>query len=333
MGQTKNLIPAVVLLTISLLSFVWDPFRDTSTLSKTQSVRRTGNNVLTSRGKPLPIGEYPYIVQHENLRIVVQNEKQNRVPRADGDEAMQHILNVLDIGRSCKADPSLWVVDVGGLYGDFGLLAGARGCHTVIYEPQKDYAERIARSVLLNGLESLVEVHYAAVSPKRDVSFDTGKGSHGQATLVEASGVDAHNRIPTEKIDDRFLPSNDKILFLKVDVEGNEDEVWNTAKKLFQLGRILNAIFEYTPYQFKDRGTDYESFLPRLFSEAKANVCYALHRTREKVFRIPKDQIQQFYERMLMIRMQTDVYCTFGDQKDMFQDAPDWTTGTSFVGG
>ena len=45
----------------------------------------------------------------------------------------------------CKTDPGLWIVDVGGLFGDFGLSTGMRGCRTIIFEPQQYRARDIAR--------------------------------------------------------------------------------------------------------------------------------------------------------------------------------------------
>ena len=280
--------------------------------------------VLTRRGAELDVPAFPHTVRHAGLAFVT-DERVREVPRADGDEAMQHILDKIDIRRWCREYPALTVVDVGGLFGDFGLSAASRGCRVVIYEPQLRHSQQIARSVLLNKMEDKVKVHHAAISPKRWVSFVAGK-KEGLATLEEAS-EDAKEKIPTERLDEEF--QHDTILVLKVDVEGNEDEVWETASTLFREGRVLNAIFEYTPKQFEGRGTDYKTFLKRFYAIG-AKQCYALHRKQPRVYKIPRGLEQAFYQRMFASSMQTDVFCQFGSEKvNPFDSAPAWSRGVS----
>ena len=55
---------------------------------------------------------------------VVLPKSRTTIPRADGDEAQQAILEAIGIRARCAENPKgLWVVDVGGLWGDFGLGA------------------------------------------------------------------------------------------------------------------------------------------------------------------------------------------------------------------
>jgi hypothetical protein len=124
------------------------------------------DTVLSSRGVAQEVPFFDNIVAFGKLRVAIADPNVNGIPRADGDEAIQYIVGtVVDIATRCREDPTLHVLDVGGLYGDFGLSAAASGCRTVIFEPQPSFAKQIARSVLLNGLELKAGVHNTAVSP------------------------------------------------------------------------------------------------------------------------------------------------------------------------
>jgi FkbM family methyltransferase len=282
--------------------------------------------VLSSKGVSLKIPDFSHTVKHGNLNIVA-DEHIKHVPRADGDEAMQYILDKIDIVSRCQDNPSLIVIDVGGLFGDFGLSSAERGCRTIIYEPQIHHAQQIARSVLINQLQEKAKVHQAAVSPKEWVSFAIGK--EGTASVKEASTT-ADNKIPAEQLDKEF--KDHLILLLKVDVEGNEDEVWATAAKLFQQNQILHAIFEYTPKQFEGRGTDYATFLSRLY-KAGAKQCYALHRKKKRIFLIPEEQSDVFHKQMFAQSLQTDIYCSFrNNEPSVFEDAPVWSETSNLLG-
>ena len=110
-----------------------------------------------------------------------------------------------------------------------------------------------------------------------------------------------------------------------------EDDVLLTAVRLFQTSRVRHAVFEYTPAQFVGRGTNYSSFLPRLYAMGARN-CYAAHRRRSQFFAIPHPAVaagilDRFYMVNKRIRMQTDIYCSFCSD-ELFPDAPVWTEYT-----
>lgn len=317
-------------------------------LAVPSSITRSGRQqkrryILSSRGLDLPIPEHadgePHFVLHQvhpslpSLKIVT-DASIDKVPLADGDKAMQYILDELHIGQKCQEQQQdgakqLLVVDVGGLFGDFGLSSAVRDCQTVIFEPQLHHAQQIAASIVLNNLQNMASVHRAAVSPLDGVTIATGtEGTVSVVSTGSAAVASSTETIPTEQLDNEFRDAT--IVFLKVDVEGNEDQVWETATGLFRNHQILNAVFEYTPAQFEGRGTDYETFLPRLYKTGGATACYALHRKRRKIFFIPRESSQLFFETMKERRMQTDIYCNFEQQgqevRDVFRgSAPEWS--------
>jgi FkbM family methyltransferase len=288
--------------------------------------------VLIRQGRPLTVPEFNYSVPFSTggFRLIPMSPTDTSIPRADGDEAMMFILEeILQIKNVCSmyskyrhaGQGQQLVVDVGGLYGDFGMSAAAAGCPTVIYEPQRPFAERIARSALLNQLQDKVVVRNAAVSNEKQLVVSTG-GSSGQVffqtaqheTTADTTTNNDTTEIATERLDDLLKThENLEIFFLKVDVEGFEDAVLDTASKLFAEKRIKHAVLEYTPHQFKGRGTDYTQFLSRLY-DLGAVECFTLHRRLRRIYRITKGDEQLFYDEMVKNRLQSDIYCKFDDK-------------------
>ena len=295
--------------------------------------------LLTRAGESLPVPAFPTanaVRMKGGFTLLTLGGK--RVPRADGDEAIQGLLQAVTrrYASSCRGDgrreEASWIVDVGGLYGDFSMSAASAGCRTMVFEPQPIHAQLIAASALRNRFGPLVRVHNAAVSANAARRMVTGRTA-GQTSWVEANSlVDASatlraaatTLIAGEQLDAELAGDNVTVLLLKVDVEGSEDDVLLTAVRLFQTGRVRHAVFEYTPAQFVGRGTNYSSFLPRLYAMGARN-CYAAHRRRSQFFAIPHPAVaagilDRFYMVNKRIRMQTDIYCSFCSD-ELFPDA------------
>mmetsp|Transcript_7541 Transcript_7541/g.21011 ORF Transcript_7541/g.21011 Transcript_7541/m.21011 type:complete len:272 (-) Transcript_7541:1245-2060(-) len=263
----------------------------------------------------LPIPDFNHTVLYGNNISIVTDNGILHIPRADGDEAMQYILDRLDIGHECNKDLSLLVLDVGGLFGDFGLSTAKRGCPTIMFEPQLHHAQQIARSIILNQVPAWI--HNAAVSPLQIFELS---GEEGTATMADPSKKGL--LIPIEQLD-KVVKSQQIVEFLKVDVEGFEDQVLSTATNLFHTHRVHHAVFEYTPKQFHGRRTDYKSFIPRLFNSS-ATGCFVLHRKSRKIYRLSMSVLREFYDQMYARSLQTDVYCSFVETKQ-FQNEDAWT--------
>lgn len=193
-------------------------------------------------------------------------------------------------------------------------------CHTIIFEPQPSYAQNIANSVALNGFGSYCKVMNVAVSDSKNVSLQSSK--EGQ-TFYDASGGETS----AIALDD-ILIENEKVLLLKIDVEGMEGRVLASAKRLFAEGRIMHVIIEYTPKQFEGRGTDYKDLLP-LMLRSGAKVCYALNRHREVIYRINQSDYELFYSYTKSISMQTDIFCSFIENHN-FEKVDYWTKASDW---
>jgi FkbM family methyltransferase len=280
---------------------------------------------FSSNGTAVPITD-PAVIHEEVHRVkypvgFTLVKSVSGVSRCDGDEAQQYIIDLLDLKSACASlgGQSAVVIDVGGAYGDFGMTAAYRGCQTIIFEPRPSAAMNIARSVQLNKLEAICSVRNEAVSTMPSVVIDNGG--------TQVSTQSDAKAIPGVRLDDIY-PSNETIiLLLKVDVEGFEGDVLETARKMFAAKRVKHAIWEYTPYHFAER-TNWSRMLPEMQAYG-ARACYGLHRRQGIIYRIRESDFELFRETMKAAQLQTDIYCSFVD--DVTISAADWTVNSPML--
>ena len=254
-------------------------------------------------------------------------------PRADGDAAQIYLLEKIGVKQACSkyaADATTTrdtlVVDVGGLYGDFGLHSASLGCNTVIFEPQPRFAKYITSSAKLNkDFSSFVNVRNGAVSTEKQLSIVApprdrhGREGNPGKTFMETfrpddgktlKNIDAHI-VNGTALSDAFNAQNTPILFLKVDTEGMEGAVIATASALFANKKVKHLVFEYTPFQFKGRHTNYKTILDDMYRLYGATQCYALDRNEPLIYRIKEEDNAAFHHACFLRKFQTDIYCAF----------------------
>lgn len=148
------------------------------------------------------------------------------------------------------------VVDVGGLLGDFSLMAAVWPCsrtegraiHVHCFEPQPNYAHLIRASAILNGVEDKITIHNAAIGPVhgRTLYFSAGKDTGNSMWIPDQPHQSSMGiKVPSWRLD-RVL--NDTILLVKIDVEGFDAGAVFSLEQLLKEGKVENLIFELTPF-------------------------------------------------------------------------------------
>lgn len=152
------------------------------------------------------------------------------------------------------------VVDVGANRGYYTLLSATYGHRVLAFDPQPHCVTLLEMSVLINGFEHSVEVHnkYVSDNPKEKMEVrkrtgctgtfpndnDSGWADGFRAPLRVLPGADDIVYVDGVALDDIISADAHDILLLKVDVEGFETHVFNSAKKLISAGAIHNIVFE-----------------------------------------------------------------------------------------
>lgn len=162
--------------------------------------------------------------------------------------------------------PGMHAVDVGANLGYFTLimadLVGPTG-RVDAFEPNPAIAEKLTKSVEVNGYLSRTTIHQAALgNVAGEVTLHIPPSEPKNAYLGAASILPDHLSvtIPSLRLDE--LDSADTIDLIKIDVEGAEEHVWSGMQGILDSGRPLTVLLEFAACRYADAG----GFIDRIMS-------------------------------------------------------------------
>jgi FkbM family methyltransferase len=167
--------------------------------------------------------------------------------------------------NQCNSGKGL-VVDVGGHCGYFTILAAMQGCRVHVWEGSPRHATMIHLNVWLNGLSDRVVVHNNICGTGSAPLVFSGVGMEGHvsgsyahsdnAEFLKTLGSQYANKTKGEQASGlRVYPLaiddvvDEEVMLMKVDVEGYEPHVFNSARKLLQRGMVRYVVFEYNMWR------------------------------------------------------------------------------------
>lgn len=142
-------------------------------------------------------------------------------------------------------------IDVGAHVG-LHALAAARAMHgrgrIIAFEPNAETCRLLEKSVKLNGFSEITEIHQAAVSTAtgcRPLYLGEASGDHSLLPPQEAHGhVPDQVEVPLARIDD-FVDCSQPVALIKIDVEGAELDVLESARGVIQCNPDIAVIVEF----------------------------------------------------------------------------------------
>ncbi len=153
--------------------------------------------------------------------------------------------------RNCgNPDKPQVLVDVGCNIGWFCSVAAAYGCKCMAFDGSVEATTYISITTQLNGWGARVQVYSSLVSNDTNVSFNgwnvqSGSTAPANATPATSSGQDTPFTTASVRLDDVVkMP----VLFMKVDVEGWEPSVFESAAQLIAQTPPPYVFFEITFY-------------------------------------------------------------------------------------
>ena len=173
---------------------------------------------------------------------------------------VRSVVNLLaDARLKHPAFPHGLVMDMGANLGQYSLAAAAMGFYSIVIEPIPEHVEMIARSVVMNGLESRAFLFRNALSSSRHTQrFTVDASNKGGSGFVPDSGHARHIDVDVITLDDllpRIKELGDlNISWFKADVEGFEPYVFQGAPKLFAHARPEHLQFELQGWSFARTG-------------------------------------------------------------------------------
>ena len=140
------------------------------------------------------------------------------------------------------------VVDVGAHVGWFSMLAASYGCRVVAFEPQPHAHPFLNATISLNGWQGRVRTFWGAVSTAGAGGSSRMKmvNRHGWdnwdvTELVPLTDPDDGDEVPVWRVDDVV---DEDVLLLKIDAEGHEDYVVQSAESLLAHHRVDAILVE-----------------------------------------------------------------------------------------
>lgn len=157
-------------------------------------------------------------------------------------------------------EPGNCFIDVGANIG-LHTLAAARSMQgqgkIIAFEPFGPTKALLERSVWMNGFSSLVEIHQVAVSNEtghHKLFLGATSGHHSLFPLDKRTSTDTEPvDVSVVKIDD-IVPATQKVDLLKIDAEGAELQVIESAAGLIERNTELAIIVEFGPAHLERTG-------------------------------------------------------------------------------
>lgn len=156
--------------------------------------------------------------------------------------------------------PGTTFIDVGANVGLHALAAAhaMRGVGKVVaFEPFRPTRSLLSETIFLNGFSKIVEIHEAAVSSRPGVGqLHLGKtsGHHSLYPLDEGANVDQKVvNVPLLRLAD-VIPLDERVDLIKIDVEGAELEVLESAKPFIETNPDIALIVEFGPSHLERTG-------------------------------------------------------------------------------
>lgn len=160
------------------------------------------------------------------------------------------------------------VIDVGANLGYFTLLladlTGGEG-RVLSFEPNPVMAQRLRQSVAVNGFANFTEVHQIALGGAEGfAALDVDSTQPGGGRMVPLDPNGDASRVPVKRLDE--TPGALDAEFIKIDVEGFEEHVWEGMAGILARRRPITIFMEFTVSRYANP----RAFLERIMADGFA---------------------------------------------------------------
>ncbi len=167
---------------------------------------------------------------------------ENVLCKNDGDICIAEVF--LSLLHEIDIDSSWRIVDVGSDQGGFSLLSSNLLPENTVFafEPNFKSYRHLTENLLTfgNKYRNIIALPFAISSSEGTIYLTEDEGcSNSRGTTGR--------EVVTKRLD-AVLPVDSTIFFMKVDTEGHDLEVLESARRFIDEGKLKNIVFEYTAY-------------------------------------------------------------------------------------
>jgi len=187
----------------------------------------------------------------------------------------------------------MFILDIGANIGYHTLyfckLCGPKG-KVIAFEPDPQNFRILTKNIEINGYTN-VESHNLGVgteNKKGHLAISNNNTAGNSIVEVDKASEEIETvSIEIVKLDD-FLPKDQKIDFIKIDIEGYEPFAFHGMKQLLRKQEKLGLLIEFCPSMLRDRNISPNSFLTQL-----QEIGFRIYET-DKKREITNDRIDEF---------------------------------------
>ncbi|HKP72261.1 MAG TPA: FkbM family methyltransferase [Pyrinomonadaceae bacterium] len=161
--------------------------------------------------------------------------------------------------------PGDTVLDIGANIGYYTLilaeLVGATG-KVYAFEPEPTNFELLRRNVELNGYKNVVLVRKATSNKNGSLRLYLCEDNKAMHRVYESHYCgDGYVEIEAVRLDDYFAGRDERIDFIKIDIEGAEYAALEGMQTLLRKNSRAKLVTEYTPLAIKEFGVEPQEYL------------------------------------------------------------------------
>ena len=167
-----------------------------------------------------------------------------------GEQAVTAVMvKIFEQGCRTSSLHSNLMLDVGSNHGYYGLLALKMGCEALLFDLQPECQQMINNAIVRNNFAKSGWLVPRGVSDGEGLLMVPSKGCEGRfpAQAHEKQNFNQGDTPVQLNPLTHFIRSDQPILMMKVDTEGNEKHVLDGSLPFFERHLIKNAIVELTP--------------------------------------------------------------------------------------
>ncbi len=181
-----------------------------------------------------------FLLNSNNVPLALQIE--NVLCKNDGDVCIAEVF--LSLLHEIDIDSSWRIVDVGADQGGFSLLSANLLPENTVFAFEPNFK---SYRLLTENLQTFGNKYRNIITLPIAIS-----SSEGTIHLTEEEGCSnsrgtTGREVITKRLD-TVLPVDSTIFFMKVDTEGHDLEVLESARRFIDEGKLKNIVFEYTAY-------------------------------------------------------------------------------------
>lgn len=159
------------------------------------------------------------------------------------------------------------VLDIGAHIGYYTLifakLVGEEG-KVFAFEPEPTNFSLLKKNVELNGYKNVILIQKAVSNKTGTLKLYLCKGNVGDNRIYDSHDGRPSIEIEAIRLDDYFKDNNERINFVKMDIQGAEGGAILGMSQLLEKNKTIKIVTEFWPTGLKKFGTEPEEYLQSL---------------------------------------------------------------------